>query len=570
MISDHYIDYGTLFQVLSTLSLFLILLWRDSREQSQNDEELESTRFSLEMAEDAVQVGIWNFDINNRIVIGTHFHDQLYGVKEKVEFWELNSIINAIHPDDREVFIARTQEALAGTTLSYAMEYRVVWPDSSIHWHSVMVRLKRDEFGHITHHRGITYDSTSVHDVKKEREQLEIREKAAMESLRLKSEFLANMSHEIRTPINGVMGMTNILLDSGLSLEQQEYAHAIKRSGQSLLVVINDILDFSKIEANKLDFEEIPFSLGQTMDDARVSVRYEAEKKNLLYKCEIDPSIPLSIMGDPGRLQQVLTNLLSNAMKFTAEGQVSVRVSKILEEADSVKIRIEVQDTGVGISEEARARLFQPFQQADNSTTRKYGGSGLGLSICRHLVERMNGEMGFESVVGEGSTFWFTASFQKTQPKTEAELAEESLPTVNDNGLSVATIGRRHILIAEDIPVNQIVAIRMIEKLGHVAHVVGNGQEVLNALYQADYDLILMDCHMPEMDGYEATSAIRRSTTLPNPNILILAMTANAMKGDKERCIEVGMNDYISKPIESKSLQRTLNKWLSTVPMIDR
>ncbi|RYZ82652.1 MAG: response regulator, partial [Proteobacteria bacterium] len=286
--------------------------------------------------------------------------------------------------------------------------------------------------------------------------------------------------------------------------------------------------------------------------------------------CEIDPSIPLSIMGDPGRLQQVLTNLLSNAMKFTAEGQVSVRVSKILEEADSVKIRIEVQDTGVGISEEARARLFQPFQQADNSTTRKYGGSGLGLSICRHLVERMNGEMGFESVVGEGSTFWFTASFQKTQPKTEAELAEESLPTVNDNGLSVATIGRRHILIAEDIPVNQIVAIRMIEKLGHVAHVVGNGQEVLNALYQADYDLILMDCHMPEMDGYEATSAIRRSTTLPNPNILILAMTANAMKGDKERCIEVGMNDYISKPIESKSLQRTLNKWLSTVPMIDR
>jgi signal transduction histidine kinase/CheY-like chemotaxis protein len=566
--TDYPIDYGTVFQIVSILILFIFMLWRDSQERTRSDEELESTRFSLQMAEDAVQAGIWDFDVKRRVVVGTLFHDQLYGRTEKVEFWELEAIIAEIHPEDRPVFIARTQEALVGTALSYAMEYRVVWPDGSIHWHSVRVRLKRDESGRITYHRGITFDSTSIHESKREKVELEIREKAAMESLRLKSEFLANMSHEVRTPINGVMGMTNILLDSDLTSEQREYAQAIKRSGQSLLVVINDILDFSKIEANKLDFEEVEFSLNQTMIDAASSIRLLAEKRNLQFRCDIDPSIPLNLIGDPARLQQVLINLLSNAVKFTSEGGVDVRVQKISDDSESVSLRFEVEDTGVGIPESNVKRLFQPFQQADNSTTRKYGGTGLGLSICHHLVKRMQGEIAVESHVGQGSKFWFTASFHL--PKARAETAlDESSASIGDRPSSMP-VGRRHILIAEDIPVNQIVATRMIEKLGHVAHVVGNGQEVINALYQADYDLVLMDCHMPEMDGYEATASIRKSTTLPNPNVIILAMTANAMKGDKERCMEVGMNDYISKPIESRSLQRMLDKWLATVPPIVR
>ncbi|RZA15604.1 MAG: response regulator, partial [Proteobacteria bacterium] len=537
------------------MALFIFIVWHDSLEQTRNHEELESTKLSLELAEDAAQVGIWNFDIERRVVVGTLFHDQLYGRTEKVKEWTVEDIIASIHPEDRAVFTERTAAGLRDVGLSYAMEYRVIWPDSSVHWHSVMVRLKRDETGKVTHQRGITYDVTYVHETKLERELMEIREKAAVESLRLKSEFLATMSHEIRTPINGVMGMTNILLDTSLSAEQTEYAQAIKRSGQSLLVVINDILDFSKIEANKLDFEEIDFAVQQALEDAVLTVRYVAQKKNVQVNLFIDSAIPKFVAGDPGRLQQVVTNLLSNAVKFTPEGEVKVNARLLKCDEEFATVRIEVVDTGIGISESSLERLFQPFTQADNSTTRKYGGTGLGLSISKHLIERMHGEVGAASKVGEGSTFWFTARFGRATSGNE-------LVSVKPEELIVATIPRCRILIAEDVLVNQIVAVRMVEKLGHFTHTVANGKEVLDALHNGDYDLILMDCHMPEMDGYEATTAIRASKTISNPNIIILAMTANAMKGDKEKCIAVGMNDYLSKPIEPKGLQKALSKWL--------
>ncbi len=551
-------DTGTLLQIICNMSFFIAIVWNDSLKQSLSDQELELTRFSLEMAEDAAQVGFWNYDLKDKIVVGTLFHDQLYGRINKVDKWELKDILAAIHPDDRHIFTDQHAKAVRDRGSSFAMEYRVVWPDESVHWLSVMVRIKRDTAGQITHYRGIVLDSTYVHEAKREREQLEIRESAALESLRLKSEFLANMSHEIRTPINGVMGMTNILLDSKLDHEQKEFALAIKRSGQTLLTVINDILDFSKIEANKLDFEEIDFSLAQTLEDSVSSIRHMAGKKSIFFQVDFNDKQTFSLLGDPARLQQIITNLLSNAVKFTAKGSVIFRVAHVEDDALSAKYRFEVEDTGIGLSEESQAKLFQPFQQADNSTTRKYGGTGLGLSISRHLVERLKGEIGVTSVEGQGSTFWFTAVFAKsTTDASEGSNAREA-------AVKLPFVGHRRILIAEDVPVNQIVATRMIEKLGHFAHVVANGKECIDALYQSDYDLILMDCHMPEMDGYEATSVIRQSTTLSNPNIIILAMTANAMKGDKEKCLNVGMNDYISKPIEPKALERMLYKWLAT------
>ena len=515
-------------------------------------EELQGARVALELAQDAAQLGTWTFDVKRGVVRGSIFHDKLYGVPSGLGEISPDRLVAKLHPDDREIFSQKSTEAAKNHLENYEMEYRAIWPDGSMHWLRATARFIRDEKNEITHHLGITFDVTALYVAKEAKAQHQIREEAAVASSRLKSEFLANMSHEIRTPINGVMGMTNILLDSKLNPDQIEFANAIKRSGQTLLTVINDILDFSKIEANKLDFEEIDFCFDQAMQDAYLSTRYIAEKKGLALDLTLSDSIPKFVNGDPGRLQQIVTNVLSNAVKFTPSGTIKLRGLLLEQTAIDSLIRIEIEDTGVGISEESIKKLFQPFSQADSSTTRKFGGTGLGLSISRHLVERMAGDIGVISKVGKGSTFWFTLRLKNATLK--------NMP-VSTQELSPRQVRRCRILIAEDIQVNQIVAVRMVEKLGHFTHTVANGKEAIDALHNADYDLILMDCHMPEMDGYDATQAIRASKTISNPNIYIIAMTASAMKGDKEKCLSVGMNDYVSKPIEPKALEKILNKW---------
>jgi PAS domain S-box-containing protein len=516
-------------------------------------EELESARMALEMAQDAAQLGTWTFDVKRRLVLGSSFHDKLYGQGRPLGEITPEELNMMMHKDDRGVFKAALEDAVRHNFANYEMEYRVVWADGSIHWLKAMARIVKDDEDKIIYHLGITFDVTDIHSAREDKAKQQIREEAANESSRLKSEFLATMSHEIRTPINGVMGMTNILLDTQLTIEQREYANAIKRSGNSLLVVINDILDFSKIEANKLDFEEIDFNFTQAIEDASTATRFLATKKGLTIEQSIDAQIPKVLNGDPGRLQQIISNLLSNAVKFTPSGTISVSALFESNDDQGTVVRFEVKDSGVGISAEGKEKLFQAFSQADSSTTRKYGGTGLGLSISRHLVERMSGKIGVESELGKGSTFWFTATFKAAEVKVLPLASVEEKPRI---------VKRCRILIAEDVQINQIVALRMVEKLGHFAHAVANGKEVIDALHNGDYDLILMDCHMPEMDGFEATREVRISKTIPNPDIWIVAMTASAMKGDKERCLAIGMNDYVSKPIEPKSLEKILNKWL--------
>jgi PAS domain S-box-containing protein len=376
----------------------------------------------------------------------------------------------------------------------------------------------------------------------------------AVESARLKSEFLANVSHEIRTPMNGIIGMTELALDTGLTGYQRECLDTVKACAESLLTIVNDILDLSKIESRKLRLNRLAFSVREIVGQTLKPLTPNAAARGLELRADIAPDVPADVVGDPGRLQQILTNLLSNAIKFTERGHVGMTVTCTAHDTGSVVLHFRVRDTGIGIPPEKHATIFEAFCQADGSTTRRFGGTGLGLTICRMLVQLMDGEIWVESEPGHGSTFQFTARFGGAEVrnavrspggKTTGETARDPVRPLR-------------VLLAEDNVINQRVASGMLGRRGHEVTVVKNGREALAALERDRFDVVLMDVEMPELNGFEATAAIRARERTTGDHQRIIAMTAHAMGGDRDRCLAAGMDGYLAKPINRQQLLEML------------
>jgi signal transduction histidine kinase len=486
--------------------------------------------------------------------------------------------ISVVVPPDRADEVPRCLEQLSrGETLSN-FETKMLRKDGTQVEVSLTISPIRGSDGAITGAATIAHDISS-----RKRAELELQKAKgdAEAANRAKSEFLANMSHEIRTPMNGVLGMTELALSTDLTTEQREYLDMVKISADTLLTVINDILDFSKIEAGKLDLDVTAFCLRESLDRILSPLRLRARQKGLELLCDVRPEVPQEIVADRIRLTQVLGNLLGNALKFTNQGEVELKVAMESRQADSATLHFAVRDTGVGIPVAKQKSIFEAFAQADGSTSRRYGGTGLGLTISSRLVEMMGGRIWVESQPGWGSCFHFTVRVGLADEVREANAAgfsrRETLPLIAvDDDLPLegaattllagcpreASEPRLRVLLAEDNAMNQRVVARLIEKQGHRAMVVSTGRAALAALDRQEFDLVLMDIQMPDMDGLEATAAIRAREKRNGKHVAIIALTAHAMTGDRQRCLAAGMDGYVSKPLSTRTLFREISRVL--------
>lgn len=446
-----------------------------------------------------------------------------------------------------------TGENFKGELVNYDKHGNEYWLDISI------VPIK-DIKGRITHFAAIERDITDRKDF--EQTLLEAKESAESNN-RAKSEFLANMSHELRTPMNGIMGMCDLLLESPLDEEQKESASTIYSSSESLLELLNDILDISKVEAGDLELEHVPFDLPHAVNELIQLYTPIAEKKGLNVEYQLSSEVPKLVLGDPGRLQQILRNLFSNALKFTESGSITLSIFMDTQ-GERPELYFSVRDTGIGIPEDKVQGIFLKFTQADTSVTRKYGGTGLGLAITKELVIMMNGRLGVESTLGEGSIFYF--AIPSLEAPEGAIPVNITTPRQSSRKPETAPAIDPQILVADDHPVNVLFLRKLLTKMGFTSiGIANNGREALEAISEKSYDIVLMDCQMPELDGYEATRVIREMETQSDnsDHLPIIAMTANAMVGDKEKCIAAGMDDYVSKPISPEKMRAVLQNWIS-------
>lgn len=480
-----------------------------------------------------------------QIVYASPSHWNLMGYTP--EYLIGKSLFEFIHPDDREIAIDRLRRRISGGE-SFVSEVRLRRKDGIYIWLESVGNVIEDD----RTKRSVVYVSRDVTVKRQALDEMQLAKEAAEAANKAKSEFLANMSHEIRTPMNGIIGMTNLTLMTSLNEDQKENLNLVKNSAENLLKIINSILDFSKIEAGKIILEVHPFNLRQSMGKVINALKVEAKQKGIMLTTQVDSSVPTILKGDSNRLAQILNNLIGNALKFTHRGEVKVTVEKVGGKHNTAFLKFQVIDTGIGIAKEHHHKLFESFSQVDGSMTRRYGGTGLGLTITKQLVEIMGGTIAFESEINQGTTFSFELPFQAVDQFVQSDESSYTIPIPRK---------RLRVLLVEDDLVNQTLAVRLLEKQHHEVTLATNGQEALQLIATKDYDIVLMDIQMPLMDGVEATKQIR--SQVQYRHLPIVALTAHAIKGDDERFLNAGMDAYISKPIQINQFYSVIDELTS-------
>jgi len=518
----------------------------DVTERHQAAVSLHEVSERLALATQAGGVGVWDWDVVNNALTWDDQMFALYGLHRDQFVGAAEAWSSAILPEDTAQAQACMHNALANKQ-HYDTEFRVRWPDGSIHNIRALASVKFDSAGKPLRMTGTNWDITEL----KQSQQALQRAKEVAESLaQSKSEFLANMSHEIRTPMNAVIGLSELALDSTDPAEKQSHLQQINDSSRSLMGILNDILDLSKIEAHQLSVEKIQFNLTELLDSIQRIFTLSAAGCDIEFNVVRDADIHQLLLGDPLRLRQILTNLLGNAFKFTQKGRVTLNVSKIENTTDSTTLRFSVKDNGIGMSDGQVSTLFQPFSQADSSISRRFGGTGLGLTISRNLAQLMGGDIKVESQAGAGSTFSVELTFSKVQVSDpQRRQSDKAPPELRE--IAHALRGK-HVLLTEDNRINQLVASKMLEKIGLLVDIANNGEEAIQRLQEKTYDIVLMDIQMPVMDGLEATRLIRQDARFTN--LPIVAMSAGVTLDEKSACDKAGMTGFVAKPINSSEL----------------